>query len=645
MNLREKLFVEVRKGTKVTLSESDLNKMDRMYERELAQYDNRKVMTPYRKEPKRAFLAQLRDYAFERILDRHLYTFSHVLVIPNPYGVAKQTALILFNSSKEYKVRYRVFGDNGNDFVGESSYTTRHRVAILGLYFERSNTVDLSLIDREGKVVKHRVIRIFVSEVPENQKDLVMEVEGDKSAAMPLLAVNGAAFSPLVFDADGAIRYSMQLRTYKMGMIPMPNGHVLLADRTANIVNSMGKIQPCRYHEMDYMGRVYRTYLLEYRIGRAITQHGDSLFFVTASDDGHLSDRIAELNLKTGELIKYCDIHSIVGDKYRVYDNWIDTSNIEYNDGRILITAKRLNSIISIDWKELKPDWIIAPPKVWQDSDVSKYVLKDKSEHREGEAVIPVCSFPEYTSLMEDNGDKKKIVLFDIRNVVKYDGKVIVPGGKRSTKNSMVKIIDIDEKDMSYRVSEQTEVLSSLRFSRVIHSEDEKYLLVAQGYLREQTDDVHSIIQEIDADTGEKLHGSKIRKVFSSAWIFAPDIKEFCISMEKNDNVIFGKLNPLEKFAGELPVLSKEKTEGYYFGHGRICDELFLCNMRPGAVDRIYFIGEHNAYVKDMENVAFKDKKESFAIPLKEFAKDEYHVYVEYNDEVHKLKNEIRIVK
>ena len=137
MNLREKLFVEVRKGTKVTLSESDLNKMDRMYERELAQYDNRKVMTPYRKEPKRAFLAQLRDYAFERILDRHLYTFSHVLVIPNPYGVAKQTALILFNSSKEYKVRYRVFGDNGNDFVGESSYTTRHRVAILGLYFEQ----------------------------------------------------------------------------------------------------------------------------------------------------------------------------------------------------------------------------------------------------------------------------------------------------------------------------------------------------------------------------------------------------------------------------------------------------------------------------------------------------------------------------
>ena len=59
--------------------------------------------------------------------------------------------------------------------------------------------------------------------------------------------------------------------------------------------------------------------------GKEQKKHREIHFsFVTASDDGHLSDRIAELNLKTGELIKYCDIHSIVGDKYRVYDNWID---------------------------------------------------------------------------------------------------------------------------------------------------------------------------------------------------------------------------------------------------------------------------------------------------------------------------------
>ena len=101
----------------------------------------------------------------------------------------------------------------------------------------------------------------------------------------------------------------------------------------------------------------------------------------------------------------------------------------------------------------------------------------------------------------------------------------------------------------------------------------------------------------------------------------------------------------MDKFEGTLPVLSEDKMDRYYFGNGRICDNLFLCNMRPGTVDRIYFIGEKYAYVKDMENVRFVDKKESFAIPLDDFGKDEYHVYIEYNDEVHKLKNEIRIVR
>lgn len=641
----KKLFVEVKNGGKMTYSVSDLNKLDRMYETEVFERKEKKVMSPFKKEMQKSFQAQVRDYAFEKILDRHLYTFKYLLVIPDPYGLAKQTALILFNSSKECKVVYRVLGDTPDcDYVGETVYTTRHRVPILGLYGGRNNKIDLKLIDRDGEVIKHRTLQIYVSDIQENIRNIVSENDM-KMSHFGFILLNTAIGSPVAIDGHGDVRYSLQIKTGKLGMIPLANGHFLLVDKTANRVDKYGKVTPCRYHEMDYMGRVYKTYLLEYKIGRAITQHGDSLFFITASDDEHVSDRIAQLNLNTGELIKYCDIHKLVGEEYRRYDNWIDTSYIEYNDGKLLITAKRLNSVINIDWAELKIDWIIAPPQVWKGSKVEKYVLTDISGSDGEGAKIPVCSFPEYASLMENKNGQKKIVLFDVRNVMKFEGKVLVPGGKRSIKNSLVKIIDINEKDMSFKISECTEVLNSLRYSRVLHSEDEKYLLVAQGYLRTQTDDVHGIIQEIDACTGEKLHSVSIKKVFSNAWIFAPDIHDYCVSMEKNDNVIFGKLNPLDKFEGTLPELSEDKVDRYYFGNGRICDNLFLCNMRPGTVDRIYFIGEKYAYVKDMENVRFVDKKESFAIPLDDFGKDEYHVYIEYNDEVHKLKNEIRIVR
>ena len=70
-----------------------------------------------------------------------------------------------------------------------------------------------------------------------------------------------------------------------------------------------------------------------------------------------------------------------------------------------------------------------------------------------------------------------------------------------------------------------------------------------------------------------------------------------------------------------------------------------ICTFKPGFVDRIYLIGENNAYVKDYSVLEELNRKEFFAIPLNDIAIDEYHVYVEYDGECYKLKNEIRVVK
>ena len=79
----KKLFVEVKTGGKMTYSVSDLNKLDRMYETEVFERKEKRVMSPFKKEMQKSFQAQVRDYAFEKILDRHLYTFKYLLVIPN----------------------------------------------------------------------------------------------------------------------------------------------------------------------------------------------------------------------------------------------------------------------------------------------------------------------------------------------------------------------------------------------------------------------------------------------------------------------------------------------------------------------------------------------------------------------------------
>ena len=631
MGFLDKLFVEVRNGSKVTYSESDLSKLDRTYENEVIDKKEKKVMSPFKKESQRSFQSQVRDYAFERILDRHLYTFSHLLVIPNPYGVAKQTALLLFNSSKETKVVYKVMGDSPeNDFNGETEYTKRHRVPILGLYQNRNNKVDLKLIDTEGKVIKHRVLTIYVSAVQKNITDIVGEIKPALSH-FPFILLNGINYNPFAIDRNGDIRYSLQCKTGRLGMIPLQNQRFLLMDKTANIVNEFGEIQPCRYQEMDYMGRVYHTFLLEYQIGRAIAQDGDFLFLVTSSDKEHILDKIVELDMNSGEIIKSCDLKELLGDKYRVNSDWANISHIEYKNGYMMITARKLHSVIRCRWDDIKIDWIFAPSSVWKDTELEKYVLKS-----DGEEIV--CSCPEFV-LSEDGTESNQIIIFEDNR------KVGVQLDKKSYKTSYARIISIDENGKTYTSVNNIPLKKAICYGKIIRSEEGCYMLACQGSLKEKTDDISAMLTEFNAADGKECGHVNIKKSFSSAWIFKPDIKDYCHSMEVNDKVLFGNLKAPDKFNGEIPPVCSDKIEKSIFGRVVLCDDLMICTFKPGFVDRIYLIGENNAYVKDYSVLEELNRKEFFAIPLNDIAIDEYHVYVEYDGECYKLKNEIRVVK
>ena len=169
--------------------------------------------------------------------------------------------------------------------------------------------------------------------------------------------------------------------------------------------------------------------------------------------------------------------------------------------------------------------------------------------------------------------------------------------------------------------------------------------MAADGFVKDRKPFRRAKYEEIDISTGLSDKNVPVTRIFSNAWEFKPFIEDYCVSMTVNDRVVFGKLRSPEIFEGELPEISKEKHDSYYFGKAELCDDLLLCAMRPGVIDRIYFIGDNNKYVQSYEGMEYIDRKMNFAIPLADFAKDEYYVYVEYQGAVYKLKNEIRIVK
>lgn len=632
MGFLDNYFIEVKNGSKVTYSESDLNKLDRMYEGEVLARKNKKIISPMRKVMQKSFHSQVRDYAFERILDRHLYTFKYLLVIPNPYGVAKQTALILFNSSKLCRVHYCVFGDDpAYNFEGSSVLETRHRVAIMGLYQGRNNKVGLKLIDENNNVIKHRVINIYIPAVADKLKNIVLNTDKQMSH-FPFILLNGINFNAIAVDGEGKIRYSLQCKTGKPGMIPLQNGRFLIADRTANRINEFGAIQPCRYHEMDYMGRVYRTFLLEYSIGRAIAQEGNSLFLVTASDKNHISDCIIELGMDNGQIIKKCDLSTVLSDKYRTIKNWADITRLEYHNGMMYVVVKKLHCILKLDWNKRKLEWVISPPLAWKGTFVEEYLLNGTGING------AICMCPEYITVPGEFNGEYNIILFDTCNGSR------IKTGQKPSEDSAVKIIHVNEEERSYKLEGSVKLEKSQRYGSAFYSLDYKHMFIAEGILKNKNIKHKSCIAEVVTENGSIIKQTEFTKAFLSAWEFKPDIEDYCQALEINKDAVSGRLLPPEEFEGQMPPLADVKIDREYFGRIRICGSLFIFAMMPGMADRIYFIGENNKYVQDYSGIEPANRKMFFAIMLDGMEADEYFVYVESEGWAYKLKNEIKIV-
>lgn len=654
MNFIRKHFVEVKHGTKVTYSESDLRKLDKTYEKEVLDTSNRRVRSPMEKVLQQAYLTQLRDYAYEKILDSHLYTFSHLLVVPNPYDIVKQSALLLFNSTKELKVRYRVIGDVPEaDFIGETDFTTRHRVPIMGLYLARSNRIELEMINREGEVVKRRQLRIYVSESPKKISDVfendITHEERTKfqDVEFPFLLVNGLAFNPIAVDCEGKIRYSVQLRTNNIGMIPLEDGRFLYEDRTANRMSGRGAVMPCRYHEMDYMGRVYCTYLLDFPLCGVMAQNGNSLFAVTWSDNEHLRDCLVEIDRLSGEVKKKIDFAKVLGEEYRTRKDWIHLSKIVCDGEELLLVLGRLHTVLKYDWKQEKIIWVLAPKQIWENTPVSPYVLQGDRPAGEvcwkPEDAMLVESFAPGSGISEETskaGGKtvENLALYQIKNNTDIR---IFP--KKSKDSSFVCLKIEKEKRRFQTIAEYKWIDCALHGSSFL-SKDKKGILLCAGKCRKGAEGKGQI-SELDVETGKELRTLYAKKIINTIWQFKPDIFRYGEGVPVSRNVVFGNIAPPEVFTGSLPEPEAERVPKECFSNSRICEELYLFSMLPGTISKVYLIGENHAYVQDYTGLGEKPVKFSFAISLKELEKDTYRIYAELEEKVYRIKNEIRIVE
>lgn len=240
------------------------------------------------------------------------------MVIQNPYQVSPLTAVIIFDTKEECAVRFTVKGKTeAADISGEVEAAVSHRIPVIGLYPAMENTVVLELLDESGKVTDSQEITITTEELPDKLDDAVKPVKTSGESAFELTMVYGQRTTfPFAYDCMGDIRWYMS-GEFTSGIYMLSNNRMIVASNEA-FMPSQDKPQTTNLYEMDYLGRAYTMY---YVAGgnhhEVIEKEPDgNLLVLTSSMEGHIEDKIQEIDRQTGEVVNELIMEDIFSGKY-----------------------------------------------------------------------------------------------------------------------------------------------------------------------------------------------------------------------------------------------------------------------------------------------------------------------------------------
>ncbi len=322
-----------------------------------------------------------RDQELTKQLKENKYLFEEPCVILNPYGRTPLCAYVMFWTEEPCAVQFTVKGKTKEADICEKIVTLEnwHRVPVYGLYPEMENEVKLEMIDKNETVIAEKKLMILTDKLPDSMNDLVqVKKKTEKSAMKLILAVGKSMPYPAAFDEQGDIRYMMRFRPRGYGFFPVANDRFIVMERQTLLPTQLIP-HSTQMYEMDYLGRVYRTYYVPNGIHHDVCEMtpGGNLLVASNSQCGHVEDCIAEVNRETGKIEKVLDMREIFGTAYRDRTNWVHINSLDYDSSKkqVYFSARNIHTIGCIDWKKDKLKWILGEKNMWKERPFSKKLL------------------------------------------------------------------------------------------------------------------------------------------------------------------------------------------------------------------------------------------------------------------------------
>lgn len=650
----------------------------RRYENEVMRKSGRKIESDsIRSNRSYSLLSCCAEKVIQNISKKRYYTFNDMMIITDPYYQADLTALAIFYTKKPYSVRYTVKGKTEKaDYTRTLDRENDHRVPILGLYPGRLNKVFIELLDENGLVEHSRTVNIRTKRLPKSLRDVIWKGRQSKDSAYKMIMISGGLqIRTVAFDEDGDIRYYLRRYTRSYGVFPLSGGRFLFTEKWIN-VPCYSVSQACMMYEMDYMGRIYKTYFCEkgFHHSACEMEPGGNILIASSSMEGNEENLIIELDRKSGLIADSFNLNGYFSKRFIEGPGYIHLNSIFYNreENSVIISMRNNNTVAKIDWKTKELIWVLAYPKSYEGEKIEDKILRPDGDIK--------WFFQQHAARqISRNQDEIQLLIYDNHwakrvRVDWYDGEM---------EYSYATVFSINEKEMTVKQLHSIKMNNSRIRSNAILEADKNRLFNMAGSLEPKIDEAYGMVEEYDFEKSELLNRWFVKTGFFTAYPFEPDVNALSSPMEIESEYWKGTTLKMEPYNGELVTdgakklgfienadseeimkdLESEESDGEIEedeGEGeirkvketrtRFQEDLLLVECMDHVVSYVYLKGENLIYRGDLTGTyQTKDfqKEKVYEIPfwLKDIEEGSYHIYYDCSGELFDSEEEFRILK
>lgn len=579
-----------------------------------------------------------RDMYFEDLLQGGRYCWPDMFLSRNPYGEAPLTALLLFVTPESCQVRVTIPGDIPETEISYCLPDTKyHRIPIVGLYPSRKNKVKIELLNEKKEVLDSRIVPIKTRILPTDLQNIIKPFKIAENPAFKNIMISGGVdIKTMAFDKLGAVRYFLRRKVRGYGIFPISNGHFVYMEREV-AVPSYSNPQTSVYHDMDYLGRVYRTYLSEKGVHHTLEENENGNF-LTGSNTmmEHTEDVVVEIDRNTGEVVWELKIEDLFDEKYKNMMDWAHVNSAVYypKDDTVLISLRNVHSVLSVDYKTKELRWLLSDVKFWKGTAMVDKLLKPVGDVK---WTYQQHAAYELDEDFDGNPDTKHIIIFDNhwnkrRKVKSFDKDPL----------SYVSIYTVNEKEGTVELFKRFGCPKTRIRANGIYCKEAGRVYSMAGCYAEEEKECMGGVYEYDFQTGELVSEYGVKPGYFRAYEFAPDMEELAKPMPVTKDYMVGHTKrpyPVKKEEAEKLSFSSCRTLINRKLKYQVQEQLLFVHYIDHDLLKVYFVGEKGTYAVDFDDTyqtmeIFKDRLYYYTMEFDNLPPDHYKIYLNITGEI-----------